>query len=62
MKAQMDNYNKQVEDLSELMRLYTKYDDEKIKTNITSEWYVRADEALENGVCDKLVTSLDEIL
>lgn len=62
MKAQMDNYNKQVEDLSELMKLYTKYDDEKIKTNITSEWYVRANEALENGVCDKLIKSLDEII
>ena len=62
MKAQMENYNKQVEDLSELMRTYTKYDDEKIKSNITSEWFVRAKEALENGVCDKMITSLDEIL
>jgi len=62
MKAQMEQYNKQVEDLSELMRTYTKYSDDKIKTNIMTEWYVRADEALENGVCDKLIKSLDELI
>ena len=27
-----------------------------------TEWYVRADEALENGVCDKLIKSLDEFI
>lgn len=33
-----------------------------LKKNISTEWYLSAQEALECGVCDKIITSIDEIL
>lgn len=62
MKSQFENYEKQVSELSELMRTYTKYSDEEIDKNIKTEWYVKTDEALNNGVCDKTVKDLDELI
>ena len=31
------------------------------KKKIKTEWYVYADEALENGVCDRIIENIDEI-
>lgn len=44
------------------MLQHTKYTKEEIENNITGEWYIRAEEALEKGVCDGIVTDLDELL
>ena len=62
MKSQMDNYQRQVNELTTLMSENTKYSAEEIKKSITTEWYVNSNEAIANGVCDKVVTSLDELI
>ena len=40
---------------------YTGYTAEEIAENIGGEWYVRAKEAVEKGVCDSIIEDLDEV-
>jgi len=39
----------------------TSYSTEEVMEKIVGEWYVRKNEAIEKGVCDKVITSLEEI-
>lgn len=55
------DYNKKVADLTSLMIEKTTFPEKIIKKKIKTEWYVYADEALENGVCDKVIENIDEI-
>lgn len=57
--AGMADYQESVNALSKHMATYTKYSEEEITENITNEWYVRKEEALEKGVCDAIVTDMD---
>ena len=58
----IQDYQDQVSELSSVMLQHTKYTKEEIENNITGEWYIRAEEAIEKGVCDRIVTDLDELL
>lgn len=60
--SQMEDYKKKVSGLSEHIKKYTNYTESEIKKNIKKEWYVSAKEALEHGVCDKIIESLDELI
>lgn len=60
--AQIDNYQEQVSNLALFMAKRTKYTNEEIANNITSEWYIDAKEAKEKGVCDEIIDSIDELL
>lgn len=60
--SQMEDYKKKVAALTELMKKYTKYQEKEISKNIKKEWYVSAEEAIKNGVCDKIIESLDELI
>lgn len=55
------DYNKKIADLTKLMINKTKFPEKLIKRKIKTEWYVYADEALEFGVCDKIIENIDEI-
>lgn len=55
------DYNKKIADLTTLMIEKTKFPEKIIKKKIKTEWYVYADEALENGVCDRIIENIDEI-
>ena len=48
--AQMEDYQKQVEELALFVQEHTTYPPQTIIDNITGEWYIRKEEALENGV------------
>ena len=48
--------------LSSIMKETTKYTDEELADNITGEWYVRASEALEKGVCHEVVNDIKTLL
>ena len=54
-------YNKKVADLTKLMLNKTKFPEKIIKKKIKTEWYVYAEEALEYGVCDKIIENINEI-
>lgn len=59
--AQLAAYQEQVENLSQYMIDHTNYTKEEVEENITGEWYIFTPEAVEKGVCDKIVDDLDEL-
>ena len=62
IKQHFAEYEKSVSQLSSIMEEFTNYSKEDIEKCIVNEWYVYADEAVANGVCDKVIESLDEII
>ena len=53
--AQMEDYQQQVEELSAFVLEHTTYSEEAVAEKIVGEWYIRKDEALENGVVHGVV-------
>ena len=53
--AQMEDYQKQVEELASFVLAHTTYSEEAVAEKIVGEWYIRKDEALENGVVHGIV-------
>lgn len=62
MVAYMDEYQRKISNLVEYLMETTKIPEDILMENITSEWFLSADEALEYGVCDEIVDDIDEIL
>ena len=60
--AQMEDYQAQVEELANFMATHTKYTVEEIAQKIIGEWYIRKDEAIEKGVCQKVIDNIDELI
>ncbi len=60
--AQMEDYQAQVEELANFMATHTKYTAEEIAKKIVGEWYIRKDEAIEKGVCQKVIDNIDELI
>ena len=56
--AQMEDYQQQVEELSAFVLEHTTYSEDAIAEKIVGEWYIRKDEALENGVVHDVVTDV----
>lgn len=56
--AQMEDYQKQVEELASFVLEHTTYTEEAVAEKIVGEWYIRKDEALENGVVHDVVTDV----
>lgn len=56
--AQMAEYQQSVEKLTRFMVEHTKYTAEEVEENICGEWYIRADEAIEKGVCEEIVKDI----
>lgn len=59
--AEIEEYKKKVERLSSIIQEFTEIPEEEITEKIEDEWYVYADEALEKGVCDRIVNSAEEV-
>lgn len=57
--ASIEDYQAQVEELSKHVAKYTKYTEEEIANNIVNEWYIYKDEALEKGLVDGVVDTID---
>lgn len=59
MQAFMDNYVHEIDELSAFYKEYTSYDpdyiDQKLKEG---DWYIRIDEALENGIVDEVTDDI----
>lgn len=60
--SQIQYYQEQVEELSSIMKESTNYTDEELADNIAGEWYVRANEALEKGVCHEIISDIKTLL
>lgn len=60
--AQIEDYQTSIKQLMDFMLLNTNYTKEEIEEKIIGEWYVRKDEALKKGVCDKIITDITTLL
>ena len=56
--AQMEDYQQQVEELATFVLEHTTYSEEAVAEKIVGEWYIRKDEALENGVVHGVVNDV----
>ena len=56
--AQIEDYQSQVEELSEFMVAHTTYTNEEVSNKIVGEWYIRKDEALEKGVAHHVINDI----
>ena len=59
MKKHFDKLGKKVTDY---FLAHTKVDPKTFKRKAPSDWYMDEDDALENGLIDKIITSFDEII
>ena len=55
-------YQRKVEELEEYLKANTKIPNDILEERIDTEWYISANEAVQYGMCDKIVESLDEVL
>ena len=53
------DYKSQINQFSEKIGIFTKFTNEEIEKNLTSDWYVRSDLALEKGVVDQIIDDID---
>ena len=59
--AQMEDYQKQVEELASFVLEHTGYTEEAVAEKIVGEWYIRKDEALENGVVHGVIDDISKL-
>lgn len=55
------NYQRQITNLGKYVLSRTKISQEEFEENFTSDWYLDAKEAVEKGLCSKIIKSMDEI-
>lgn len=60
--AQMAEYQQSVDKLTQFMVEHTKYTAEEVEENISGEWYIRAEEAIEKGVCEEIITDMSLLI
>ena len=59
--AQMEDYQQKVEELATFVLEHTTYSEEAVAEKIVGEWYIRKDEALENGVVHGVITDVSQL-
>ena len=59
--AQMEDYQQQVEELATFVLEHTTYSEEAVAEKIVGEWYIRKDEAFENGVVHGVITDVSQL-
>ena len=55
-------YKRQINGLTDFVEQRTKIPRKTLISKIKKEWYVNSSEALELGICHKIVDSIEEIL
>ena len=60
--AAIMNYQREIENLGKFVLSRTKIPEEIFNENFATDWYLDAQEALEYGLCERVIESLDEIL
>lgn len=60
--AAIMNYQRQIEELESYVMSRTNIPQDIFDENFATDWYLSAKEAIEYGVAEKIITSLDEIL
>jgi len=55
-------YQEQIEKLALFVAEISTYEPEEIAANITSDWYITAEEGLEHNIYTKRVESIEDLL
>ena len=58
----IDDYKREVEKMSNLILARSNYTREEVETHIGKDWYIRAEEALEKGLVDEIITNINVLL
>lgn len=56
------NYQREIENLGNFVLSRTNIPEKVFNENFATDWYLSAEEALEYGLCSKIITSLEEII
>lgn len=56
------NYQRQIDELGKFVLSRTKIPEDIFNENFENDWYLSAKEAIEYGVADRIINSLDEII
>ena len=59
--SQINEYSRQIDELYEYVMDNTKITEEILEDKFGTEWYITATEAVELGVCDKIITDIDQL-
>ena len=62
LMAAMDDYRKQIEELIQFYIKRTDFLETEIRTNIEKDWYIHLPQALDKGICNKVITDIEELL
>ena len=60
--SQSDEYTRQIDDLEAYIMQNTKITQDVLDEKFGTEWYITASEAVELGICDKIITDIDQLL
>ncbi len=60
--AAVMEYQRKIEELENYLKLNTKIPEDILAENISTEWFINSQDAVKYGICDKIITSLDEII
>lgn len=55
-------YQRKIEELIIYLKENTKIPDDILEEKIDTEWFISAQEAIQYGICEKIIESLDEVL
>ena len=57
-----DFYKEQLETMKDIVLKLTSISEEQYELHLKDDWWINAEKALELGICDKIVNSIDEVL
>lgn len=60
--SSIEDYKKEINKMIEFIIEKSKYTKEEVEEHINKDWYVRAQEALEKGMVDEIVTDINVLL
>lgn len=55
-------YQRQIDELGKYLVDRTKMPEELLEERFSTDWYITAAEALELGICDKIINNIEEVL
>lgn len=58
----IDDYKREVEKMSNFILARSNYTKEEVETHIGKDWYIRAEEALEKGLVEEIITNINVLL
>lgn len=59
--AAMLEYQDQVAEFAQVICEHSNYTEDEVEERLNSDWYIRPQEAVERGICDKIIDNISEL-